>query len=61
MLTEVDGSLNLWQITFADAATSEWSFSGAGVSFGGTVALNDGLKGSFSIKLATLPTEFANY
>lgn len=45
-----------WSVTFADVAVSTWTFSGAGVSFGGTVALNDGLKGSVSIKLDKLPT-----
>lgn len=45
-----------WQITFADSGSSTWTFTGAGFSFGGTVALNDGLKGSFSIKLDGLPT-----
>lgn len=45
-----------WQITFKDASNSTWTFTGAGFSFGGTVALNDGLKGSFSIKLDGIPT-----
>lgn len=45
-----------WKITFADTGTSTWSFAGAGFSFGGSVALNDGLKGSFSIKLDGIPT-----
>lgn len=45
-----------WQITFADASESTWTFAGAGFSFGGTVALNDGLKGTFSIKLDGIPT-----
>lgn len=45
-----------WKITFADTGASTWSFAGAGFSFGGTVALNDGLKGNFSIKLNGLPT-----
>jgi hypothetical protein len=45
-----------WQIVFADQALTTWPFAGAGFSFGGTVALNDGLKGSFSIKLDGLPT-----
>lgn len=44
----------LWKIIFVD--TEEWTFTGAGFSFGGTVALNDGLKGSFGIKLDGLPT-----
>jgi len=45
-----------WKVIFADVGTSEWAFAGAGISFGGTVALNDGLKGSFGIKLGNLPT-----
>jgi hypothetical protein len=45
-----------WKIIFADAATTEWPFSGAGVSFSPAVALNDGLKASFSIKLDGLVT-----
>lgn len=45
-----------WSITFADTATSTWTFDGAGLSFGGTAAMNDGLKGSLSIKLDGLPT-----
>ena len=45
-----------WQITFADSSQSTWTFAGAGFSFGGTVALNDGLKGTFSIKLDGIPT-----
>ena len=43
-----------WKLLFSD--TSEWAFAGAGISFGGTVALNDGLRGSGSIKLDGLPT-----
>ena len=45
-----------WQILFADTGASTWSFTGAGFGFGGTVALNDGLKGNFSIKLSKIPT-----
>jgi len=45
-----------WKLIFADAATTEWPFVGAGFSFSPTVALNDGLKGSFSIKLSKIPT-----
>ena len=47
-----------WKVVFADDASTEWPFTGAGFSFSPTVALNDGLKGSFSIKLdgmVTLP------
>jgi len=43
-----------WKLVFSDS--SEWAFVGAGISFGGTVALNDGLKGSIEIKLDKLPT-----
>jgi hypothetical protein len=45
-----------WQILFADTGASTWTFVGAGFGFGGTVALNDGLKGKFSIKLSKVPT-----
>jgi hypothetical protein len=45
-----------WKVVFADGGSSEWAFTGAGISFGGTVALNDGLKGSGSIKLDGIPT-----
>ena len=55
LLTTPDGSA-YWRIAFADAAVTLWTFGGAGFSFGGTVALNDGLKGSFSVKLDGLPT-----
>lgn len=37
-------------ITFADAATTSWTFSSSGVGFGATVAMNDGLKGSVSFE-----------
>jgi len=45
-----------WKVTFVDTETSEWAFAGAGFSLGGTVALNDGLKGTGSIKLNGIPT-----
>lgn len=45
-----------WKITFADTGASTWTFAGAGFSMGGTVALNDGLKANFSIKLNGIPT-----
>ena len=48
-------SVELWQMIFADPATTEWDFSGAGFSLSPAVALNDGLKASFSIKLSGLP------
>lgn len=43
----MDGS-----ITFADAATTAWTFSSSEVGFGVAVAMNDGLKGSFSFGLS---------
>ena len=45
-----------WKINFVDTGTSTWTFAGAGFSMGGTVALNDGLKASFGIKLDGIPT-----
>jgi len=48
-------------LTFADTGTTAWTFTIAGFSFGGTVALNDGLKGTFSAKLNKIPAEFAGY
>lgn len=46
----------LWQLVFADPAATEWPFSGAGFSLSPAVALNDGLKASFGIKLDGIPT-----
>ncbi|KKM69745.1 hypothetical protein LCGC14_0954440 [marine sediment metagenome] len=43
------------QVTFADTGTSTWTFTCAGISAGGTVALNDGLKMSISGKLDGIP------
>lgn len=45
-----------WQIIFSDAASTEWPFTGAGFSLGGSIALADGIKASFSIKLDGIPT-----
>lgn len=45
-----------WKIVFADEAGSSWTFDSAGFSFSPTVALNDGLKASFSIKLSGIPS-----
>ena len=45
-----------WQILFVDGSSSTWTFTGAGFSFGGTVALSDGLKATGSIKLSGIPT-----
>lgn len=46
----------VWAIVFADVAVTTWTFTGAGLSMGGTVALKDGLKGKFGIKLSGIPT-----
>lgn len=45
-----------WKLIFADTGTTEWPFTGAGFSLNPTVALNDGLKAGFDIKLSKLPT-----
>jgi hypothetical protein len=37
-------------ITFADTATTAWTFVSSGVGFGVAVAMNDGLKGSVSFE-----------
>lgn len=47
--------LQAWKIVFADNSVTEWTFTGAGFSLGIAVALKDGLKGKFSIKLDGLP------
>lgn len=44
------------KIVFADATPTEWGFTAAGVSLGGSAALKDGLKGKGKIKLDGLPT-----
>jgi hypothetical protein len=44
-----------WQIVFADTGATTWNIGGAGISFGGTVALGDGLKGTLKIKLDGSP------
>lgn len=46
----------LWKIIFADTGATNWPFTGAGFSLGGSVALKDGLKAKFGIKLSGLPT-----
>lgn len=38
-------------ITFADAATTTWTFETAGTTLGGSVVLNDGVKFNASFKL----------
>ncbi|KKK76872.1 hypothetical protein LCGC14_2859280 [marine sediment metagenome] len=50
------GSEESYKIIFADTGTSEWAFTGAGLSIGGTVALGDGVKFTGGIKLDGLPT-----
>lgn len=45
-----------WKIVFADTGASEWTFTGAGINFSPTVALADGLKAGFGIKLDGIPT-----
>lgn len=45
-----------WKLIFADTGTSEYPFTGAGISFDVTVAMNDGLKASGAIKLNGLGT-----
>lgn len=45
-----------WSLTFADVAPTSWTFTGAGFGMGATVALADGLKADFSIKIDGLPT-----
>jgi len=48
-----------WKQIWADAATTEWEFDGAGISFEPAVALGDGLKASFEINvdgLVSYPT-----
>lgn len=44
-----------WSVTYADTATTEWTFDVAGVGLDVTVALADGLKASFDLKLSGLP------
>lgn len=45
-----------YNMLFADAATTDWAFTGVGLQFGPKVALADGLKASFSVKLSGIPT-----
>ena len=47
-----------WQVVFTSVGSSPypaWQFYGAGFSLGATVALKEGLKGKFSIKLSGIP------
>jgi hypothetical protein len=46
----------VWNIVFADTGHTAWPFTGAGLGFDTTVALKEGLKGKFKIKLSGLPT-----
>ena len=46
----------VWNVDFADAATTTWPFTVAGNSIGVTVDMNDGLKASVGLKLASMPT-----
>lgn len=45
-----------WKIIFADTGATEMAFTGAGVGFDITVAQNDALRASFSIKCDQIPT-----
>jgi hypothetical protein len=40
-----------WQILYADSGGTTQTFAGAGIAFGNTVDMADGLKGSFTIKI----------
>jgi len=44
----------VWDITFTDAGPATSAFTGAGVGFGFTGAMNDGLKADVSIKVTGL-------
>ena len=52
-------AIQLWQVKFGgNPFTSPWpawQFSGAGLELGGKVALKEGIKGDFSIKLSGIP------
>lgn len=53
-----DPQTESWELTFADDVATAWPFSSAGFSLSPTIALADGLKATFSIKLdgmVTLP------
>lgn len=50
-------AVQAWKLTFSDAAATAWLFNGAGFELSGPkIALNDGVKAGFSIKLDKLPT-----
>jgi hypothetical protein len=44
----------VWDITFTDSGPDTAAFTGAGVGFGFTGAMNDGLKADVSIKITGL-------
>lgn len=46
----------VWQVTFADTGTTTANFTVAGVGFGFTVDMAEGLKASISLKLDQLMT-----
>lgn len=43
--------VNPWKLIFADAASTPWPISVAGVGFGATVALADGLKATVELEV----------
>jgi hypothetical protein len=45
-----------WKLIFANVAATAWPFSGAGFSLGATIAVKDGVKSKFGIKLDGIPT-----
>lgn len=45
-----------YQIVFADVGATDMDFTSAGIGFGATVAMNDGLKASVTLKTSGLPT-----
>jgi len=53
LTTPADSS---WKLIFADAGSTEWPFTGAGVSLSPAVDMADGLKASVSVKLDGIPT-----
>ena len=50
----VTPATNTWSLVFADAGTTTSTFKTAGVGFGFTGAMNDGLKADVSLKLSGL-------
>ena len=43
-----------YSLTFADAGTTEWTFTAAGIGMGITNSMDDGLKADFTLKLDQL-------